>query len=112
MATERETTRKRSSSERPKAKTQSRSGSGQSPVEVAKEAAEQLHALTGRDIEGVIGVQRDEDGWLVRVEVVESRRIPDSADVLAMYEAICDESGRLLEYRRVRRYGRGRTGDD
>lgn len=109
---ERRTTQKRSSSDRPKAKAQARPAKAASPAEVARNAAEQLNALTGRDIEGVTGVERDDDGWQVRIEVLESRRIPDSADILALYETKCDESGELREYRRVRRYGRGRTGDD
>lgn len=102
-------TQKRSS-QRPKATTQSRPAKG--AAEVARTAAEQLHDLTGREIEGVTGVERDDDGWRIRIEVLESRRIPDSADILALYETRSDASGEVVEYRRIRRYGRGRTGDD
>jgi hypothetical protein len=47
----------------------------------------------------------------VGVEVLETRRIPDTADVLAEYEIDADEHGRLLGYRRTRRYARGRVQD-
>jgi hypothetical protein len=43
----------------------------------------------------------------VGVEVVEVSRIPDSADILAVYEARLDADGDLVSYRRVRRYARG-----
>jgi hypothetical protein len=62
-------------------------------------------------VEGVTGVERTEDGWLAGIEVVEDRRIPSSADILATYEAALDTEGELLSYRRARRYPRGRGVD-
>ncbi|HET8599719.1 MAG TPA: gas vesicle protein GvpO [Segeticoccus sp.] len=79
---------------------------------VAEHAAKRLATLTGRQPEGVTAIEPDDDGWTVQIEVVESRRVPDSADILALYEVGLDESGRMRGYRRVRRYTRGRTGDD
>ena len=55
-------------------------------VQVARSAARQLLELTGTDAEGVTGLERTEDGWKVQVEVVEVRRIPDTTDILAIYE--------------------------
>jgi hypothetical protein len=84
-----------------------------SAVQVAGTAADQLSQLTGKALEGVTGVERDEDeGWRVTVEVLELRRIPESTDVLALYEVDADEKGNLMGYRRVRRYSRGAAGED
>ncbi|TDC58825.1 gas vesicle protein [Actinomadura sp. GC306] len=81
-----------------------------SASEAAKRAAEHVTSMTGRSAESVVGLERaDEDGWRVQVEVVETRRIPDSADILAVYEIEVDADGELVGYRRVRRYPRGRT---
>ena len=76
--------------------------------EAAKFAVDHVTSLTGREPEGVTSLELTDDGWLVGVEVVESRRVPDSTDVLAVYEAAVDHSGGLLSYRRVDRYARGR----
>ncbi len=54
-------------------------------------------------------VPTDEGGWVVEVETVEDRRIPSSADMLALYEVELDSSGEMLAYRRTRRYMRGQT---
>jgi Gas vesicle synthesis protein GvpO len=51
----------------------------------------------------------DEDGWVVEVEIVEDKRIPSSADMLALYEVELDSNGEMLAYRRIRRYMRGQT---
>ena len=74
----------------------------------ARKAAEVVANLTGRTPESVVSVQRSNDGWLVGVEVVEVHRIPDSTDILAIYEAELDEHGELLSYHRTRRYPRGK----
>ena len=83
-----------------------------SGMAAAREAAKQLLELTGRDVEGVTGLERTDDGWRVEVEVVEVRRIPDTTDMLALYELTVDEDGELEGYRRLRRYTRGSAGDE
>ncbi|RKS73544.1 gas vesicle protein GvpO [Actinomadura pelletieri DSM 43383] len=79
----------------------------------AERAVEHVTAMTGRRAESVVGMERaDEGGWRVTVEVVETHRIPDSADILAVYDTEVDGDGELVAYRRVRRYTRGRVGRD
>jgi Gas vesicle synthesis protein GvpO len=82
-----------------------------SAAKAGQRGLRQVTELTGREPEGVSGVEPSEDGWLVTVEVVEDARVPSSTDVLATYEAELDLDGELVSYRRVRRYSRGR-GDD
>ena len=91
-----------------------RNGNGQRPrrlsaADAARAAVVQLDDLTEHDVEGVVSVERDDDGWRVGLEVVESHRIPDSADILAVYEVRVDDDGELVSYRRGRRYFRGQT---
>jgi Gas vesicle synthesis protein GvpO len=81
-------------------------------TQIAGMAGEQLLTLTGRDVEGVTGLERSDDGWKVQVEVVEVRRIPDTTDVLALYEVQVDEDGDLESYRRLKRYTRGAPGEE
>ncbi|TDD21445.1 gas vesicle protein [Actinomadura sp. KC06] len=84
-----------------------------SASQAAKRAVEHVTAMTGRCAEGVVGVERaGEDGWRVTVEVVETHRIPDSADILAVYDTEVDADGELVAYRRTRRYPRGRVERD
>jgi hypothetical protein len=79
---------------------------------IAAEALRQLIELTGKDAEGVVGLDRSDDGWTVEVEVLEVSRIPNTTDVLALYEVQVDGRGSLQGYRRVRRYVRGAAGED
>jgi hypothetical protein len=79
-----------------------------SPREAARSAARHVTALTGKELCGVVSLERSDDGWLVGVELVEDHRIPSSSDVLGLYLAEVDADGGLLSYRRSRRYARGR----
>ncbi|HJF14387.1 MAG TPA: gas vesicle protein [Enteractinococcus helveticum] len=71
-------------------------------------AMKQLQMLTTRTPESVVGVTPHRTGWRVTIEVVESARIPDSADIMAEYEVDIDGSGELDAYWRKSRYFRGR----
>ncbi|GHJ30941.1 MULTISPECIES: gas vesicle protein GvpO [Streptomyces] len=81
------------------------------PEEAARHACEQLASLIVHEPEGVCGVTRHEDGWVVSVDVLEVPRIPDTTSLLATYEVHIDQLGELQEYRRVRRYRRGAADD-
>lgn len=81
------------------------------PAGAARRAGRRLEGLTGHQVEGVSAVQRDENGWRVSVDVLEVPRIPDTTSLLATYEVELDPDGKLLQYRRVRRYRRGSADD-
>lgn len=81
-------------------------------TEAAARAVEQLATLSGRVAEAVTGLEKTDDGWRVRVEVLELERIPHSTDVLAEYAVDLDEDGDLTSYRRARRYTRGASKEE
>ncbi len=78
---------------------------------LAREAAQigprYLTEITGREPAQMTAVEpTDEGGWIVEAEIVEERRIPSSADMLALYEIELGADGELLAYSRTRRYMR------
>src|SRR5262245_409650 len=77
-------------------------------AEAARLAPRYVTAVIDRQPTQITGVEpTDEGGWIVEAEVVEDRRIPSTADILALYEIELDSDGELLAYRRTRRYMRG-----
>jgi hypothetical protein len=96
-------------SDEPGESTTAENGRRISLVMVARRAAEHVAALTGRHPESVISIEPRDGDWRVGVEVVETRRIPDSADILAIFEVLVRPSGDLISYRRIRRYTRGQV---
>lgn len=79
---------------------------------IARTGAQQLGELTQRNPEAVTALSRTDDGWQLEVEVLEIHRVPETADVLAVYQADLDENGELLSYRRLRRYTRAQVREE
>ena len=88
------------------------SRNGRSPHELAREAVEQLEELIGRPVESVLGLERDDDGWGISLEVLELSRIPNTTDILGRYEVRLDGDGQLVEAQRTRRYSRSSLEDE
>jgi hypothetical protein len=78
-----------------------------SVVARVRKVREQLHELTGCEPVSISGLARVGDGWELAVDVVEVRRVPDTASLLATYRVTTDESGDVAGYERVRRFNRG-----
>jgi hypothetical protein len=89
-----------------------RPAKGGEPRKLADQARQLLLELRGVEAESVSGLTRSSEGWVVTLEVVEMRRIPESTDVLATYEVEVDERGRLLRYQRCGRYHRSQADRD
>ena len=96
-----------SAGNRPRSRPRSHSSSRVGAATAARKAAEAVAELTGHDVETVISIEPCDEGWKVGVEVVETRRIPDSADILASYEVQLSSDGDLVSYHRTHRYARG-----
>jgi hypothetical protein len=69
-------------------------------------AARALSALKMR-VSTVTSVVPDEGGWRVAIELVERRGIPDTNDVLGLYEIRLDAAGNVLRYERTQMRRRG-----
>ncbi|MGH3096609.1 MAG: gas vesicle protein [Streptosporangiales bacterium] len=94
-------------------RTQSRTaGRKRGAAAVARTGAQQLAELTQRNAEAVTALSRTDDGWQLEVEVLEIHRVPETADVMAVYQADLDENGDLLSYRRLRRYTRAQLHEE
>ncbi|WP_435348187.1 gas vesicle protein [Haloarchaeobius sp. HRN-SO-5] len=76
--------------------------------QTAETVAEEL--LDGA-VDGVTEVRRVDDGWVVVVELLERRAIPDTQDILGRYELELEDEGTVRGYERIDRYRRGDTSD-
>jgi hypothetical protein len=76
---------------------------------IGRQVVEDLSELVGFHTEGISGIRRNDNGYIVTVEVLELRRVPETSDVLATYEVHTDEEGEITEYDRKRRYTRAQT---
>ncbi len=69
---------------------------------VIQKARSELNDLTGLEISSTGGAEKGEDGWVVTMEAVEKRSIPDGMDILAIYETRLDAEGNMQDFRRTK----------
>lgn len=71
-------------------------------AEINERAREELSKVTGLELSTTLSSAKVEQGWSVNCEMIEKHSIPDGMDLLATYEAVMDDFGNLLSFRRVR----------
>ncbi len=71
-------------------------------AQIVKQARSELQALTGLEVSSTLEAAREGEEWLVALEVVEKRSIPESMDILATYRIRMDPEGNVLEFKRAR----------
>ena len=77
----------------------------------ARKAREEFTELTQTPVERVTGVQRSDSGWVVTLEGLELRRIPETMDVLGIYQVELSGSGQVKGWSRVARCYRSQVED-
>ena len=77
--------------------------------EIIKKAQEDFARLSKIPVDGVVGLAKTEEGWVVSLEALERRAIPDTMDVLGLYEVRFDTEGNLLGFERKKLRKRGET---
>lgn len=70
------------------------------PKELIEKAKKQLADLTGFASPAGIGLKKWKEGWVVTVEIVEKKSIPEGMDILGTYEVRLNAKGDLLDYER------------
>lgn len=68
--------------------------------EVIEAAKQTLADLTGFKTPRGIGAQKTDKGWMVRVEITEKSSIPESMDVLGIYDVLMSEQDEIISYER------------
>ena len=81
------------------------------PLPQIIENARRVMAMLGLKISSVTAVSKvDGGGWRVTMELVERAAVPDSMDLLGVYELMLDEGGNVIGYERTRVRRRGELG--
>ena len=77
--------------------------------EIIKKAQDEFAKLSKLPVNTVMGLSKAEGEWVVSLEAVERKAIPDTMDVLGLYELRLDSEGNLLGFERKKLRKRGET---
>ena len=79
---------------------------------IIKKAQDDFARLSKIPVDGVTGLSKTEEGWVVSLEALERSAIPDTMDVLGLYEVRLDSEGNLLGFERKKLRKRGETEEE
>lgn len=68
--------------------------------------------LTNLPVDGITGLNKSDETYVVSLEALERKAIPDSMDVLGLYEIRLDNEGNFLTFERKRLRKRADTATD
>ncbi len=67
--------------------------------------------LTNLPVDGITGFSKDDGAYVVSLEALERKAIPDSMDVLGVYQVRLDGEGNFISFERKRLRKRADTGE-
>ncbi|MBI2836594.1 MAG: gas vesicle protein [Chloroflexi bacterium] len=82
------------------------------PNDVIRKAQDEFASFSRLPINTVVGILKTDVGWLVSLEAVERKAIPDTMDVLGLYEVCLDGEGNVSSFGRKKLRRRGETVDN
>jgi hypothetical protein len=68
-----------------------------------------LANLIGLKLLAVVEMNSQESGWSMKLEFIEREGIPNTMDMIGLYEAVFDQSGQLSGYSRIDMRKRGES---
>lgn len=68
--------------------------------EVIITAKEQLQSILSLDVANVVAASKTDNGWDVKIDLIERKAVPDTQDILGTYDVILDEEGNIVSYER------------
>jgi Gas vesicle synthesis protein GvpO len=80
---------------------------GQLTMAQVIDSASRAIVMLNRRLSAITSVAPGDDGWRVMVELVERRGVPDTNDLLGVYELRLDPHGNVMRYERIRLRRRG-----
>ncbi|MDP2846401.1 MAG: gas vesicle protein GvpO [Candidatus Methanoperedens sp.] len=70
-------------------------------IEVAEKALAVIESLLNKKAEGIISVTKEGEEWKVLAEMLERKAVPDTQDILSIYELKLSGNLELTEYKRI-----------
>ena len=80
--------------------------------EIVEKARKEFVSLGKKPADGVTGLSKTQEGWSILMEALERKAIPDTMDVLGLYELRLDDEGNLLGLDRKKLRKRGETHEE
>ena len=76
-------------------------------LEVQNKVISQITELLKKEPEGFSSIEKNNEGWAVVCEVLEKKSVPETYDLLKVFEFIVDKECRVVRFKQLRKIRRG-----
>lgn len=79
-------------------------------MEVQKKALPQIKEMLKREPESMSNIEKTNEGWVVQCEVLEKKSVPETFDLLKVFEFKLDNNAKVAGFKQLRKIRRGDLG--
>lgn len=76
-------------------------------AEVQKKAMPQIKELLKKEPESISSIEKSGEGWTLHCDVLEKKSVPETYDLLRIYEFKLDKNAKITEFKQLRKIRRG-----
>ncbi|MEK6938039.1 MAG: gas vesicle protein GvpO [Nanoarchaeota archaeon] len=79
--------------------------------EIQENAVPQIRKLLNKEPEGISLIEKTNDGWRVLCDVLDKKSIPETYDILKVFEFMLDKDAKVTSFKLLKKIRRGDIGD-
>lgn len=76
-------------------------------IELQKKVIPHITELLGKKPESISSIEKNSEGFTVLCDVLEKKSIPETYDLLKVFEFIVDKEGKVIRFKQLRKIRRG-----
>lgn len=79
--------------------------------EIQEKVVPQIRKLLNKEPECISSLEKNAEGWRVLCDVLDKKSIPETYDILKVYEFMLDKEAKVTSFKQLRKIRRGDIGD-
>ncbi len=76
-------------------------------LEIQEKVAPQIKKLLNKEPECISSIEKTNEGWRLECDVLDKKSIPETFDILKVFEFILDKDAKVTNFKQVRKIRRG-----
>ena len=85
-------------------------GGSMNIAEVQKKVIPEIKGLLNKEPEAISSVEKTKEGWILQCDVLEKKSVPETYDLLKIFEFKLDNNGKITGFKQLKKIRRGDLG--
>lgn len=80
-------------------------------LEIQEKVVPQIRKLLNKEPESISSIEKTNEGWKVSCDVLDKKSIPETYDLLKIFEFVTDKEAKVISFKQLKKIRRGDLGD-